>query len=218
MVDTFALRWGDAYIMGKLYGTGKYAGTYKGTDLSGTEQLHYNALKKIYPLNNVGGVFDDDLMVEGSALDECYYQAIALYYEFFADTAIATIEDWMRVFGISETSEPNNSVVAAWRAIVNKDGRLTKQYYLSICDSFGFTSDIHERITDCFRVGMGYFPWFGSPIDIIGSTVTGTSAAPWEWEIISNAGPTNSNVRAQFESLINRLKPAWTTVSFTYDY
>lgn len=203
--------------MGILYGTGRYAGGYKGSDFTDTDFLHYNALKKIYPLRDIQGSFDDDLLVEGEFLDLCYYQAEAIYNEFFPDSAVATIAEWMRIFGITESTEPNNSIVAAWRVLINKNGRLSPAYYLSICLAFGFTSTIYERIVDCFKVGMGYTPWIGSPIDVTGSPVTG-DAAPWEWQVISSAGPTNASLRAQFESLINRVKPAWTEVSFTYEY
>lgn len=329
--------------MGIYYGKGRYAGGYKGTDED--VELHYYALKKINPLRNIAGAFDDDLHVEGRHLDACYYRGWDLAEELFPDTATATITDYMRVWGVTSLYEPNDAVVARMRTLINKDGRLTKAYMESVIEAYGFTgaaasvdgvvsglvsggvatfraytssgvcrlngvngtcgdtfntvdaSDAtYDRIDALYVVSPAewnttsrpYYPGFdvviatGTPtaspvvppspygssrystilceilvpagsssytelvftdrrtyyqepfirerIDdmfIIGPTANDCSTLPhyvrnlaacWEWEVHSQSGPTNAIIRAQMEAHINRIKPAWSTVYFYYDY
>lgn len=54
------------------YGSYSYgAGHYKG---SAVDQLHYFALKKLWPLPYMAGVLDDHFTITGQALDDVYYQ------------------------------------------------------------------------------------------------------------------------------------------------
>jgi uncharacterized protein YmfQ (DUF2313 family) len=206
--------------MSESYGIGSYSGYYKGLGIDEeSDELHYNALKKTWTLRNVDGSFDDMLHIEGTFLDNCYFNGKLLEEEIFPDSAVDTITDWLRTYGLAEdTTEPNDAVVAAMRVLINKDGRMTKAFIQSIVESYGFTGvTIVERIDYSFIVSDDALPFLATEIDDTGAWVS-DGWAQWEFEIHMTGGPTNTSTRSMMESQVFKMKPAFTMGYFYYDY
>jgi uncharacterized protein YmfQ (DUF2313 family) len=161
--------------------------------------LHKDVLRLLFPLE-LGGVFDDDIAIEGNHLDDAGTSAATLLDEMFPDEADGLLSSWERVTGV--TPEAGDSlqtrrdrVVAQLRA----RGGLSREYFTGLAEALGHTVTI------------------GAPRPFVcGVSVCGEELAAEEivylWQVtVDAAGPD-----AYLEALFRKLKPAWTGVEFIY--
>jgi len=189
------------------YGDGGYGDYgYGDAPYAGVTGMHYQALKKLWPIKNVEGALDDDLSIQGKYLDQLYAQAQQLYTEFFPSTTTLLLSDWERVYGLQPTGTVDQrraAVIAKMRVLVNKDGRLTKAYYLSIASALGHPEAyIVEGSTLLFIVGVTILPH-----------VLYSDTEKWVWELHATVAVED---RPIWEATFNPLKPAFTQLNFIY--
>jgi uncharacterized protein YmfQ (DUF2313 family) len=178
--------------------------------------LHYNALKKLWPIKDLAGSFDDDLHIKGSNLDDAYYQnQDGLLHEIFPDEAgvDGLLPYFERIFalpGSGTEAQRQAQVVAAYYAYAHKTGRLSRAFFIGLGASMGYTVTITEGITDMFRCGTYSSIPAGTPIP----HAVYESAHKWEWTIRALTVPVDA--RPTWERLVNQYRPAFTLVHFLY--
>lgn len=197
-----------------LYGQGQYAlDAYKVAGIAGTEieKLHYYALKKMFPAQEIAGYLDDHWEVMGKHLDQVYfdlgYKEQGLLDEIFSDSATTLLDDYERVYEIDGNSEKAISVRRA--AILTKQrarGQLNVQYYIDLATSLGYSISITEGIGLNFIVGYSIPPATALPAPVYDTTIA------WTW-IVEVSGVSSAD---DLEVLFSELKPAHTQVNFTY--
>ncbi len=164
-----------------------------------------DTLRQLMPLE-LGGVFDDDIAVEGALFDEAQAQADLLLKEMHPDTCYATLEDWERVLGLPEPCTGKLTIrPQRQQAVILKHaatGGLSRQYYIDLAAHLGFAITITEGID-----GDPYKWRVNAPAQPVTSFRAGINVAgtPLRWW--------NNIV---LECAINRLKPAHTEVVFAY--
>jgi uncharacterized protein YmfQ (DUF2313 family) len=182
----------------------------------GTEtRLHYFALKKIWPIKDLEGSFDDDLTIDGTYLDDVYYQDADLQTQIFPDTAtsdsLGLLTSWECVFqlpGTGTDAQRQSAVVDALLAVVNKQGRLNKQFYIDLGAIKGYTVLIYESIGDMFIVASTSPPATQLPAPLYNASHI------WIWTMYTyGILPVDEPA---WEALINKYKPAFTQVQFGY--
>jgi uncharacterized protein YmfQ (DUF2313 family) len=196
------------------YGTTEYGyAAYKYGE--GPAELHYNVLKKLFPMTNVEGVLDDDLHVEGKNLDDAYYNiggwpgaqlGDGVLTEVYPDSAHKTLSSWERVFSLSAGTLTDAERRLQIQAAIVARGGLSRDYFSSIAAAMGYSITITEGVVNLFRVGTSAPPATLLPHSLFDPaecytwhvTVTGVASAP------------------MLEAKFQLLKPAWTIVDFTY--
>lgn len=197
-----------------LYGAGKYAvSVYKACGAGGDiiEELHYNALRKIFPAPQIAGNLDDDLHIEGRFLDYAYFRAgyrdNGLLQQIFPNLGTELYDDWERLYGIKgnsdeDTTTRQNAILAAIRS----RGALDTGYFEDLATTLGYTITITEGSALIFRVGDSTPPATQLPSALFDTT------AMWTWYVEVSGVSSADDLEETFE----RLKPAWTQVVFTY--
>ncbi len=172
--------------------------------------FHKDAIKLLFPLE-LGGVFDDDVALEGAQLDDAQVSADQLLKEMFPDTCTYTITDWERTYGVTPSANDplqvrQNRVLAKLRA----RGGLSLQYFLNVAQTMGYTITIEKLMANTDNYGLeGRFRW----------RVTTSGIGP----VYFRAGRSRvadrlvtGNVMNTLEGIFNDLKPAYTQVIFAY--
>ena len=179
------------------------------------DPLHYNALKKIWPVNNIVGEFENDLHIDGDHLDNVYYQAADLHTDIFPDTCSSTglLPDYERVFGIQTTSgtvtQRRAAVITAMQAYTRKTGRLNPSYFVNLGAQLGYTVSIIEGSDLCFRCGTAISTPPGTPLP----HAVFEAQALWTWAIYANVPAAD---QARWVAMIEASKPAFTKVEYIY--
>lgn len=178
---------------------------------------HSDVLKLLFPLKNIGGVFDDDIGLEGGFLDALKTSADNLLLELFPNTCTAaTIADWERTYGIIP---PADAPLEARRlAVVQKKRlrrKLTRAYFVALAETAGYSITIEEMPPNAVDYGGTWstlYIWrVHAPIGAKAITyfTAGDSEAG---DLLSNWSDENT-----LEALFNALKPAHTHVYFVYE-
>jgi uncharacterized protein YmfQ (DUF2313 family) len=176
---------------------------------------HYSVLKRLFPAE-VGGVFDQDITIEAAHLDALKLAAEYAVNEFFPDTAIQTINEWEKRYGI--ISDSSLSLGARRQAAVQKRRlrkRLDVSYFIELAATVGYTIDIEEMPPNSADYGGGdetIHIWrVHAPIGAktiveftAGDSAAGDLLTDWADE-------------ATLETLFNKLKPAHTHIYFLYE-
>ena len=193
------------------YGAGAYgSGGYKGLSITQVDQLHYYALKQIFPIRNLAGSLDDDLTIEGRYLDQVYGpptsigQAQLLMNEFFADTTTQCIADYERNYNLPSTGSVavrQARIIAAKRA----RGSMGISYFIGLATALGYTAAITEGAS-LFIVATTSPPATKLPAQLF------NPYAVWTWTV-TITGVTSA---PDLETLFNKLRPAWTLVQYVY--
>ncbi len=180
---------------------------------------HRDALELLFPAEIVG-VFDGDIELEGKQLDTAQASADQLLTETFPDGASELLVAWERVCGLTPAADSpmqmrRNAVVKKLREL----GGLSRDYFVALASSFGWTITIDEylplmcgwgRSGDVVYVEASRWIW---RVNVIGQAVyslrAGVSAAGERltWWIPDDV----------LETLIEELKPAHTAVIFNYE-
>ncbi len=105
---------------------------------------HKDAIKLLFPAE-LGGVFDDDIAVEGNILDEIQAQAAELLAEMFPDKTTKLLTDWERVYGLKPVSDATiqsrrDNVVRK----IRERGGLSRKYFIALAAAMGYTITIDE--------------------------------------------------------------------------
>lgn len=177
---------------------------------------HYDMLKKLFPVKDMTGELDNDLAIEGKYLDQVDATASQLAREEFPDTATVLLSDWERTFDTTAVGDSARqaAIVAAERIVVNKDGRLNPNYYVSLAAGLGYDSTVVEG-PPMFIVA------FTSPTSIPPGPATllpGQVYEPqvlWTWTLDST-GSTVATDRTNLMNLIIDRNPAYTRVNFNF--
>jgi len=197
------------------YGSGLYGGGLYGTG-GGSTPLHAPALRQLFPVKDgvLGGVYLSDVTIEGAHLDDAYYNAQYELTDLFPDTSTLLLGDWERIFGLTATgsvADRQAAVVAKWRIVVNKSGRLTVNYLTNYMANYGGTNAhpeayIVEGITLMFVVAH-------SPNESVLPHAVYNIEENWVAEFhISLPAPQ----RALFEANIKAIIPAFVLPEFQY--
>ena len=196
-------------ILTGTYGYGGYAsGTYK---CGAHPKMHLYALKKIFPIPDMAGSFDDDLDIDGKHLDDAYYASMGILSELFPGTSEDLIGTWQAQFGTDSTGSlavKQAELVAKEHVVVNKNSRLSKQYYIDVALGMGYVITITEGVDSMFIVASTSPP--ATPI----TAQLYEANNIFKWTINAPTVPLDS--RPYFEEVFLALAPAWTQLSFIY--
>ena len=191
------------------YGGGLYGGGLYGSGGAGTP-LHYFALQQLNPIKNLEGQYLPETAIEGQYLDDAYFQAQEELTEFFPDTSTLLLGSWLRIFGLTTTGDPiqdQAALVAKERVIIDKSGRLTIAYYLSVATALGHPEAfIIEGSTQMFILAVSPFQ------SVLGDSVYNQEHI-WYWELHASVVPGD---RGLWEATFNALKPGFTQLAFIY--
>jgi uncharacterized protein YmfQ (DUF2313 family) len=185
---------------------------------------HVDILKHLLPpvaYDPNGARLSVELAAEGNALDAALASADTLLNEMFQDTCVATLPDWERVFGLPDVCQANAQSVTERRATLvaraRATGGLSKPYFRQIAADLGYAGVVIDEYvpTTCDgNCGMALYDdgwrgaWFvNSPNASLHVIATCGDACEGALDVYKT-GP--------LECLIGRLKPADTTVVFTY--
>jgi uncharacterized protein YmfQ (DUF2313 family) len=165
---------------------------------------HKDALKLLFPVT-LGGVFEDDITLEGAALDAVQERAVDLLNEGRPDIADELLADWERVWGLTPEAEDS----LAWRQLkllakIRLGGGLNKEYFSNLAAALGYTVTILEDIP--FMAGWGRS---GDRV-YIAETLT-----QFIWHVVVTGEPAYGS-RTALEAMVQDLKPAHTLVYFVY--
>ena len=171
---------------------------------------HKDVLSLLFPLK-LGGVFDQDIAIEGAYLDACEARAGDLLNEMFADTVDETLSDWERVCGLTPSASDTlqmrrNAIIAKLR----EHGSLSLPHYSALIALMGYTFSIEELRAGTDGTGAeGIFRW----------RVTFENM-PFYWFRVgqSRAGErlVDGVLPTAMEGLLTELKPAHTQIIFAY--
>jgi uncharacterized protein YmfQ (DUF2313 family) len=164
--------------------------------------LHKDSAKLLFPLE-LGGIFDDDIALEGAILDEAQSRAEELFNEMFPDGSTTLLAAWERMCGIvpaegASLQTRRNAVLKQLRYL----GGQSRAYFIALAADAGWTITIDEL--QPFRAG----------INRCGDTLY-VEAIRFVWRV--NVFDRATWADEDLETLLNDLKPAHTYVIFNYD-
>ena len=177
---------------------------------------HYDALRLLFPLGNVGGHHEQDVQTEARALDLLQARATALLAESQPATAYHTLEDWERVYGTSPAidatlQQRRSAVVQKMREL----GRLDLAYFQGLAEGLGFEVVIEELkpfMTD----------WSGVEEELLDDDadycwrvyVNDTPGGYFRVDESAVGEPLSDGYQAMLGQIFEQLKPAHTIVIF----
>jgi uncharacterized protein YmfQ (DUF2313 family) len=172
--------------------------------------LHKDILKQLFPLE-LGGVFDDDLALEGGLLDQALARSEQLLRETFPDTSAELLAEWERICNIfpgddDPIQERQTKVIEKFRA----RGGLSVAYFLGMAERMAYDISLEELAPNVETHGPeSVFIWR--------ITVNDSPA------IYFRAGQSGAGERlcwladiTSLEGFLTELKPAHTQVIFAY--
>lgn len=177
---------------------------------------HSDVLKLLFPLKDVGGVFSQDVGIEGSYLDALKTSADNLHLELFPDTTTTLIADWERIYDIIPPD--GATLVQRQAAVVQKKRlrrKLTRAYFITLAASVGYSIAIEEILPNSVDYGGTWSTIYIWRVHVLNSAKeityftaddsgSGELLADWPGEDI-------------LENLFMNLKPAHTHVYFVYE-
>jgi uncharacterized protein YmfQ (DUF2313 family) len=172
--------------------------------------FHKDVLKSLLPIA-LGGVFDDDLALEGAQLDAAQASAELLLREAFPESCDSTIEDWERVCGlIPATGDLLQTRQLRVIARLRERGGLSLPYFAALAETMGYTVTIEELLPNTDGYGLeGRFRW---RVTFTGIPVIYFRAGQ------SRAGDPliDAGIASALEGLFTDIKPAHTQVIYAY--
>jgi len=163
-----------------------------------------DAIRQLMPLQ-IDGDFNDDVEIEGAAIDDLLSRADELYLELFPDTCDETLPDWERVYELNPSPSESKALRRSRLVYaVRRRGGLSRRYFIGLAASLGYTATITEGHA-VFRAGMS----------AAGDAVY-TNQDRWSWTMVVSSIGANAVPQTQFESIITMLGPAHGAVLFTY--
>jgi uncharacterized protein YmfQ (DUF2313 family) len=182
-----------------------------------------SVLKRLIPLV-LGGKFDEDLGIEGDALDAVQARIAALQPEMFPDTAEELLHKWEQLYEIVPVA---GATIAARQEVVTgkfrSTGDIKKPHYVALAASLGYTI----RIDDYTESMAGWqcagdelledgWIYFTAGIGAAGDTLAFEDVVlPWIWEVVVTVVPDNPP-SPDLEQVLQDLKPDHIMLNFTY--
>lgn len=178
---------------------------------------HKDALKQLFPLD-LGGVFQDDINLEGNHLDNARDKAGDLLdVMFLGGDVLSFVSDWERVLAIipgttDGTVTRKNRVLAELRKV----GGLSKTYFTALAAAMGYDITITDNIEE-------YRPFMTGWAHAADSLYAYEVMWMWKVQVLSyfEAGDAEAgdylltwDSETKLEDLFNDLKPAHTYVWF----
>lgn len=180
---------------------------------------NYNTIKKLVPID-LGEAGDQDLALEGRALDRVEESAQRVLANMFADTCYELLPDWERVYGLTPDPGASTGVrVAALVAKIRAKGGLSRPYFINLADAMGFEIEIVEP--NEFMAGWScageellhedfVFVWW---VNVLNENIP----AYFFYVGSNGAGDRLCDFgQDDLETIFKELKPAHTLVFFTY--
>ncbi len=186
-----------------------------------------DVLKQLFPID-LGGVFQDDITLEGRHLDTAQSSAKDLLEVMFLSSSTpgeleTYLSDWERVFdivpGVNDTAATRRDRVLTE---LRKVGGLSKPYFVALAASMGYTVTITDNIEEFrpFMTGWGRAADRLYAYEVIWIwKVHATSRPQYYFEAgVAEAGDylLTWDSETKLENLFNELKPAHTYVLFDY--
>jgi uncharacterized protein YmfQ (DUF2313 family) len=171
---------------------------------------HEDVLRLLFPLE-LGGVYDQDAVLEGMQLDDVQTSDDSLLREIFPQSCDKTLADWERVCGLIPLSTDTLQMRQA-RVItkLRERGGLSIPYFIELASSMGYTVTIEELLANTDGYGPeGIFRW----------RVTFTATPLYYFRAgQSYAGERliDGPLATALEGLFTDLKPAHTMIIFAY--
>ena len=179
---------------------------------------HKEVLKLLFPIE-LGGAFEDDLVLEGKHLDTAQARGRQLLREMFPHTALESLSDWERVLDLVPGSdEPLQSRRDKIVKKLRESGGLSIPYFTALAESLGYQVAIEEPLpsmcdwafADDELIGEGaYDTWilkiFNQPIYEARVDESCVDEPLLWWES-----------QAYLETLFTDLQPGHTTLAFDY--
>ncbi len=174
------------------------------------------ALKLLLPRGPVwllesGSKIDRLLFALGDEFKRLVDRAAELIEETDPRTATETLEDWERFLGLPDdiiTTIPATDAerrIAITQKLISIGGQ-SRAYFIQVAAACGYTVTIDDS-------GGGSVLRSGTARS---GDALGNVGNAFEWEVIVSAESASALTHTQFEAVINRLKPAHTTVVFDY--
>jgi uncharacterized protein YmfQ (DUF2313 family) len=202
-----------------------------------------DVLNALFPVTNLGGVFADDIAVDGRSLDAAQAAAQGLLAEIFPDTAVLTLPSWERICGIAPAAGATlqarqAAVVAKLRA---RPGDIKKPYFVRLAASLGYAITITPyrafmsgwgRVGDAVYFVVNRFRSGGSFAGDALSWVPAQTVLQNAWLVTVENTPIYSFRSGQsacgepltwwrepteLETILNNLRPADVLLVFGYD-
>jgi uncharacterized protein YmfQ (DUF2313 family) len=180
--------------------------------------LHKNVLELLFPAE-LNGVFKDDTELEGKYLDASQTRVEDLLKEIFPDETYELLTGWERVTGLTPgADEPLKSrrdkVIRKLREL----GGLSRQYFVDLAASMGYTIEIEEL--QPFMAGWGRA---GDPVYVEGVRFVWRVKVSGQSLCYFRAGESTAgekllwwDAQTVLENLFNEFKPAHTFIIFDY--
>ena len=186
--------------------------------------MHKDVLKLLIPVE-LGGVFDEDLTIEGAQLDVAAARINVLQGEAFPDSAEELLTSWEALYQINPAA---GASLAARRAVVagklSTLGDIKKPALIALAESLGYTIYIRDYTTamsdwlcagDEFIVDepmIAFTAGYGSAGDTLAFYDYWLN---WIWEVVIVTVPGVLPV-PNLEQVLQDLKPADISLNFTY--
>lgn len=162
-----------------------------------------------------------ELYAEGAAIDAALTYGDSLLNEFFPDACMATLPDWERAYGLPDSCQATTQSITERRAAlvakVRASGGLSKQYFRQLAADLGYTGvaiDEYRPTTCDDNCGVALLDdnwraaWYVNSPDASLHVIANCDDAVEGALDVYKTGP--------LECMVSRLKPADTTVVFTY--
>lgn len=180
--------------------------------------LHKNTLELLLPVE-LTGVLQNDIELEGQHLDASQTRAEDLLKEMFPDETFELLTGWERVTGL--TPGPDEPLKSRRDKVIRKLrelGGLSRQYFIDLAASMGYTITIDEL--QPFMAGLGEA---GEPVYVEGVRFVWRVNVSGQSLYYFRAGESGAgegllwwDVQEALENLFNELKPAHTFIIFDY--
>jgi uncharacterized protein YmfQ (DUF2313 family) len=184
---------------------------------------HRDVLALLIPME-IGGVFADDLAIEGAALDATQEQIAGLQSEMYPDTSEELLTSWEALFQLSPPAEaPPETRRATVTAKLLATGDIKPPYFVQLAEALGYSIRIEDYTASmsawhCAGSEVLEEPWsyFEAGVSGAGDTLSYEhDVLNWIWEVIVTATPAIAPSPA-LEEVLNDLKPAHIQLNFTY--
>jgi uncharacterized protein YmfQ (DUF2313 family) len=181
---------------------------------------HSALLTRLFPLE-IGGVFADDIAIEGAYLDAAQLRAEDLLWEIFPDQSRELLPDYERVCSLTPTDdEPLQYRREKVLQKLRDGGSLSRAYFIALAASLGYAATIDEM--QPFRAGINHAGdtiWVPEIIFCWDVNVTISSRPVYYFvagQSAAGEGLSWSPPLTSLEDIFNELKPAHTYIVFNY--
>ena len=185
--------------------------------------LHSEVLGRLFPVE-LGGMHDDDVTVDGAALDRAQELIDAFLVEMFPGTAVLLLDRWEALY---EIVPAEGATIAERQAAVQarhlRKGDIKKPFFVLLAADMGYTiriDDYTPSMADWLCAGDEVIeePWdyFSAGLGMAGDYLAQENVVtPWIWKVVVLASPPTPP-SPSLETVLNDLKPAHFQLNYEY--